>query len=71
LQAQRTAALGDAEDSAGRRGEVKRAGRGGMECGAVDPCLTRPNAGRGGAFSERPQPCPGVKLDLSFSTRQG
>jgi hypothetical protein len=39
--------------------------------GAVDPCWTRPSVGHGGMFSGRPQPCPGAKLDLSFSTQQG
>jgi hypothetical protein len=48
----------------GRRG-------GGNGVGAVDPCWIRPDAGRGWVFSGRPQPCPGAKLDLSFSTRQG
>jgi hypothetical protein len=48
-----------------------RAVRGRMGCEAVNPCWIRPGAGRGGAFFGRPQPCPGAKPDLSFSTGQG
>jgi hypothetical protein len=37
----------------------------------VTPVGFWPSCGRAGAFLGRTRPCPGAKLDLSFSTGQG
>jgi hypothetical protein len=50
--------------------EVEREEFGGrMTCGAVDPYVLRPVAGRCVRIFRRPQPCRGAKLVLSFSYR--
>jgi hypothetical protein len=42
-----------------------------MRTGRFDPCWILARVRARGAFFGRGEPCPGAKLDLSFSTGQG
>jgi hypothetical protein len=55
----------------GARGVEGERGWGKMRSGVSDPCWISAWCEARGDFSGRGQPCPGAKLDFSFSTGQG
>jgi hypothetical protein len=53
------------------RSRVRGWGWGKMRSGPSDPCWILAQVRGAGAFLGRGEPCPGAKLNLSFSTGQG